>query len=63
MKPVTGKSDSLEKGLLILKQLRARCGDGNFDILVLGGESVIPGLADEGFTGHQKVSMPPADSN
>lgn len=60
---VQGKFDSPEKCLRILKQLRTRCGDGNFDFLVLGDGSVLQRLADGGFTGGQKVPVPPADWN
>ena len=58
---VQGRFDSPEKCQRMLKQLRARCGDGNFDFLVVGDESVIQALAKEGFSGRQKVPVPPAD--
>ena len=60
---IQGKFDSPEQCLHNLKQLRAHCGDGNFDFLVLSDESVVQGMADAGFTGGQKVPKPPVDLN
>jgi hypothetical protein len=56
---VQGQYDSFEKCLRILNQLRARCGDDNFDFMVVGGETVIRELEEDGFKIRQKIPRPP----
>ena len=60
---VQGQSDSPEKCRHILRQLRTRCGEGNFNFLVVGGESVIEEWEREGFPGGPIPPVPPADLN
>lgn len=58
---IQGRYDSFEKCLRILKQLRARCGEDNFDFMAVGGESVIRELKREGFKIRQQVPVPPSE--
>ena len=56
---VQGPHDSFERCQQVLRQLRARCGDDNFDFMVVGGETVIRELEEDGFKIRQKVPRPP----
>jgi hypothetical protein len=60
---VQGKYDSFERCLQILRQLRARCGEDNFDFLAVGGERETETLAREGFKIRQKVPVPPEEQD
>jgi hypothetical protein len=58
---VRGQFDSFESCLRVLNQLRARCGDDNFDFLTVGGEAETRELERHGFTIRQKVPVPPEE--
>ncbi|MBI3851286.1 MAG: hypothetical protein HY298_13580 [Verrucomicrobia bacterium] len=60
---VQGRFDSFETCLRALNQLRARCGNDNFDFLAVGSATETRELERQGFTIRQKVPVPPADLN